>query len=83
MPVHMSKIYSYISLFTDEPDPPQNVFVRCYDQERRAEIEWQPGRENFAPILNYIIQFNTTFAAVSHLVISTIFCTNPKLHDTV
>ncbi len=48
----------------DEPDPPQNVWVRCYDQERRAEIFWQAGRENFAPILNYYVQFNTTFAQV-------------------
>ena len=38
------------------------MIVRCTNNQRKAEIEWQPGRENYAPILNYIIQFNTTFA---------------------
>ena len=35
--------------------------MRCTDTENIAEVEWQPGKENYAPILNYIIQFNTTF----------------------
>ena len=27
-----------------------------------AEVNWTPGRENYAPILNFVIQFNTTFS---------------------
>jgi len=44
------------------PDPPTNLEVRCRQQEKVAEVEWQPGKENYAPILNFIIQFNTSFA---------------------
>ncbi len=44
------------------PDPPSSLYVWCYDQERRAILEWKPGIENYAPILNFILQFNTTFA---------------------
>ena len=43
------------------PDEPNSVKVVCTDGIRKAEVTWQPGRENFAPILNYIVQFNTTF----------------------
>jgi len=43
------------------PDPPVTVQVRCTNSQRQAEIWWQPGKENFAPILNFIVQFNTTF----------------------
>lgn len=43
------------------PDPPNNVWTRCYNQERYAEVFWQPGKENYAPILNFVVQFNTSF----------------------
>jgi len=43
------------------PDPPNNVIVKCADNDRIAEVFWQPGKENYAPILNFIVQFNTTF----------------------
>jgi len=43
------------------PDPPVSVFVRCNSKNRSAEIWWQPGKENYAPILNFIVQYNTTF----------------------
>lgn len=43
------------------PDPPVSVQVRCSNANRQAEIWWQPGKENFAPILNFIVQFNTSF----------------------
>ena len=29
----------------------------------RAEIYWQPGRDHYAPILYYRLQYNTTFSA--------------------
>ncbi len=29
----------------------------------RAEISWQPGRDHYAPILYYKLQYNTTFSA--------------------
>ena len=55
-------VYRVYSFYKGPPDPPNNVIARCVDNANKAEIEWQPGRENYAPILNYIIQFNTTFA---------------------
>ena len=33
----------------------------CRNQQGFTEIKWQPGKENYAPILNFIIQFNTSF----------------------
>ena len=54
-------VYRVYSFYKGPPDPPNNVIARCVDNANKAEIEWQPGRENYAPILNYIIQFNTTF----------------------
>ena len=44
-----------------KPEPPKAVGVRCYRTNRSAEIWWQPGKENYAPILNFIVQFNTSF----------------------
>lgn len=44
------------------PDPPASVQVRCYNTNRQAEIWWQPGKENYAPILNFVVQYNTSFA---------------------
>ena len=38
------------------------VEVECINQLRTADITWQPGKENYAPILNFIIQYNTSFA---------------------
>jgi len=43
------------------PDPPVSVQVRCNSANRTAEIWWQPGKENYAPILNFIVQYNTSF----------------------
>lgn len=43
------------------PDPPNHVQVRCFNKDNTAEIWWQPGKENFAPILNFIVQFNSSF----------------------
>ena len=43
------------------PDPPVSVTVRCNSINREAEIWWQPGKENYAPILNFVVQYNTTF----------------------
>jgi hypothetical protein len=53
---------TFVSGFcTAVPDPPVNVFVRCNSKNRSAEIWWQPGKENYAPILNFIVQYNTSF----------------------
>ncbi len=52
----------YVSLFPAPPDPPSNVHIDlCEPEKKNATIGWQPGRENYAPILNFIIQFNTSF----------------------
>lgn len=67
--IHVILIQGFISLFfhtcilciTAVPDPPNNVWVQCYSEDRRADVNWQPGKENYAPILNFIIQFNTSF----------------------
>ncbi|CAH1783792.1 unnamed protein product [Owenia fusiformis] len=46
----------------DIPDPPTSVTANCKREEGKAEVEWQPNKENYAPILNFIVQFNTTFS---------------------
>ena len=46
---------------SEVPDPPASVFVRCNSKNRSAEIWWQPGKENYAPILNFIVQYSTSF----------------------
>jgi len=46
---------------TAVPDPPVSVQVRCNSVNRTAEIWWQPGKENYAPILNFLVQYNTSF----------------------
>ena len=48
-------------MFAGPPDSPNSVHVRCTKGERKAIITWQPSKENYAPILNFIIQFNTSF----------------------
>ena len=49
------------------PDAPTDVSVICGTQssnpnlgDKEAEVQWMPGRENYAPILNFIVQFNTS-----------------------
>ncbi|XP_068206070.1 LOW QUALITY PROTEIN: neuroglian-like [Palaemon carinicauda] len=43
----------------DVPNPPVLLPVACNDRD--ASVEWQPMGDNRAPILGYIIQFNTSF----------------------
>ncbi|CAG0896608.1 unnamed protein product, partial [Cyprideis torosa] len=43
----------------DVPNPPLLRRVVC--SEKQAMIEWSPQGDNRAPILNYVIQYNTTF----------------------
>ena len=45
--------------FPDVPNPPQLLMVTC--NTRDASVEWQPMGDNRAPILGYIIQYNTSF----------------------
>ncbi|XP_014663607.1 PREDICTED: neuroglian-like [Priapulus caudatus] len=42
------------------PNRPGNVILTSCDK-RSANVQWTPMGDNRAPILNYIIQFNTTF----------------------
>lgn len=45
---------------TDKPNPPQLLLpVTCNDRD--ASVEWQPMGDNRAPILGYLIQYNTSF----------------------
>lgn len=55
--------------------------VRCFDQDRRAEIEWHPGKENYAPILNFVVQFNTTFAPDTWIDIIANLSQNTRRYD--
>ncbi|XP_064605046.1 neuroglian-like isoform X2 [Liolophura sinensis] len=42
------------------PDPPTGVTViDCFQD--KAILEWSPGSNNNAPILHFIVQYNTTF----------------------
>ncbi|XP_063870133.1 neuroglian-like isoform X1 [Scylla paramamosain] len=43
----------------DVPNPPQLLKVTC--NIRDASVEWQPMGDNRAPILAYVIQYNTSF----------------------
>ncbi|KAA0202421.1 hypothetical protein HAZT_HAZT000084 [Hyalella azteca] len=43
----------------DAPNAPRLVDVTCNDKD--ASVEWQPQGDNRAPILGYIIQYNTSF----------------------
>ena len=48
-----------------KPDAPFNVHVKCSAvmlATLSAEIKWTPGRDNYASIFNFVIQFSTTFA---------------------
>lgn len=45
---------------TDLPDPPSTVEVeRC--RETQADIRWVKGIENNAPVIHFIVQYNTSF----------------------
>ena len=52
-------LISLVPLSTAPPDEVYNVFVDCM-AGRRAQIGWVAPNENNAPILNYIVQYNTT-----------------------
>ncbi|KAK4296763.1 hypothetical protein Pmani_030767 [Petrolisthes manimaculis] len=43
----------------DVPNPPQLLEVNCNDRD--ASVSWQPMGDNRAPILGYLIQYNTSF----------------------
>ncbi|XP_049817561.1 neuroglian isoform X2 [Aethina tumida] len=43
----------------DVPNPPHMQGVECHAKD--ATISWQPMGDNRAPILHYILQFNTSF----------------------
>jgi len=53
---------SYCIFPSDRPDPPSSVEVtRC--RETQADISWVKGIENNAPVIHFIIQYNTSFNA--------------------
>lgn len=41
------------------PNPPQLLEVTCNDRD--ASVTWQPMGDNRAPVLGYLIQYNTSF----------------------
>jgi hypothetical protein len=43
----------------DRPNPPRMTSVECYARE--AKVSWKSMGENRAPILNFVVQFNTSF----------------------
>ncbi|KAH3827853.1 neuroglian-like isoform X2 [Dreissena polymorpha] len=44
----------------DKPDPPSSVEIyRC--KAKQADIKWVKGIENNAPVIHFIVQYNTTF----------------------
>ncbi|XP_060537044.1 neuroglian isoform X2 [Cylas formicarius] len=43
----------------DIPNPPGDISVQCNPKD--ATIHWSPKGDNRAPILHYIIQYNTSF----------------------
>ena len=38
------------------------MFVECFNSKKKARVSWEAGSENYAPILSYTVQYNTTFA---------------------
>lgn len=66
------------------PDPPNNVRVRCaWNSENNVLLEWQPGKENYAPILNFIIQFNTSFTPDTFIDIATNVSQNERSKEVL
>ena len=66
--------YIMIVLFyvLEPPDPPSKIEVKCESEADKdnpevtrimAEVFWQPGRDHYAPILYYKLQYNTSFSA--------------------
>ncbi|KAI0242502.1 Neuroglian [Lamellibrachia satsuma] len=47
---------------TAPPSEATNIFVECSNSKRKAQVSWEAGSENYAPILSYSVQYNTTFA---------------------
>ena len=47
--------------FSDIPDPPIDVDL-TYCQARLAQIQWKLINENYSPVTQFIIQYNTSFA---------------------
>ena len=47
--------------FPDVPDPPIDVeLMQC--SGRYAQLQWKLISENYSPVIQFIIQFNTSFA---------------------
>lgn len=56
----LDKVTSQATLIVqDVPNPPVLLPVLCNDRD--ASVEWQAMGDNRAPILGYIIQYNTSF----------------------
>ena len=54
-------IFRYVTSLcaADVPNAPKLLHVTCND--KNAHVEWQPQGDNRAPILAYVIQYNTSF----------------------
>lgn len=47
------------------PEMPTNVAVDCekFKDLGLAEVKWNPGTDNYAPILRYVVEFSTQYAS--------------------
>ena len=52
----------FILLLLGHPGPPQDLQLRAKEQEFAMDLFWNPGNDNNAPILYYIIQYDTKWA---------------------
>ncbi|VDD77025.1 unnamed protein product [Mesocestoides corti] len=43
------------------PNQPRNLIEDCVTSSRRATLQWAPGSDNYAPIIEYIVEFSSQF----------------------
>ncbi|KAM7535344.1 hypothetical protein Aperf_G00000097093 [Anoplocephala perfoliata] len=50
-------------LVQGRPNQPRNLVEDCvtFASSRRAMLKWAPGSDNYAPIIEYIVEFSTQF----------------------
>ncbi len=50
-------------LVQGRPNQPRNLIEDCinFAQSRKALLQWAPGSDNYAPIIEYIVEFSSQF----------------------
>ncbi|OAF71981.1 Neuronal cell adhesion molecule [Intoshia linei] len=43
------------------PEPPIKVRSECFETHNQAKVRWSAGRVNYSPIINFIVEYNTSF----------------------